>query len=290
MNNPAPSTDTASFIKSRSWRTFKKHKLALLGFIILSILIFLAVFAPLVAPYKPDTINLAKGYAPPSREHLLGTDRIGRDSLTRLIYGTRVSLIVGLGGVAVAGMIGMVLGSISGFIGGRIDKSLLKVSEIVICFPPLVLILMLVTIVGQSIRNIILIFGFTQWVSMYRLVRSLFLSLREEEFVEALEAFGVSKVSIMFRHMLPNTIAPLTVWMTLSLAGMILQEAGLSFLGLGVPTGIPSWGNLLYAAQELSVLKDRPWLWIPPGIMVSLAVLSINFLGDGLRDALNPRK
>lgn len=260
------------------------------GAFVLLLFIIIGIFAPFITRYEPDKIDLSKRYDPPSSEHLLGTDRIGRDYLTRLVYGTRVSLLVGLGGAGVAGLIGIVLGSISGFKSGVIDQALLKFSEVVSCFPAIILILMLVAIVGRSLLNIILIFGFTQWVSMYRLIRTLFISLREEEFVEALKAFGVSKTSIMFRHMLPNAVAPITVWITLTMAGMILQEAGLSFLGLGVPTGIPSWGNLLFAAQDLSVLKQRPWIWLPPGIVVSLTILSINFMGDGLRDALNPRK
>ena len=149
---------------------------------------------------------------------------------------------------------------------------------------------MIVTIVGQSLTNIIIIFGLLEWVGLYRLVRSLFLSLREKEFVEALEAFGVNKFSIMFNHMLPNAIAPIVVWMTLTLAGMILSEAGLSFLGMGVPLQVPSWGNLLNGSKDIRVLEEMPWLWIPPGIIITLAVLGINFLGDGLRDAFNPRQ
>jgi peptide/nickel transport system permease protein len=276
-----------TFFRSRVFCRFKKHKLAVLGFIILSGLILIAIFAPYLTPYKQNTIDLSKTLASPSREHLLGTDKIGRDFLTRLIYGSRVSLVVGLGGVFVAGFIGIILGSISGYMGGKTDIVLLKLSEIIMCFPRLILVLILVTIAGQSIRNIILTFGFLGWVSLYRLVRSLFFSLREEEFVEALKAFGVGKFSIMFRHILPNTLAPVIVWITLTLAGMILQEAGLSFLGLGVPSNTPSWGNLLNAAQELKILRDKPLLWIAPGLMISLAVLSANFLVDGLRDALD---
>lgn len=279
-----------SWFNSRAWRVFRKHKLANIGLVILVTFILLGAFAPVITVYDPNAMNLRNMYKPPTREHLLGTDRIGRDYMTRLIYGTRVSLSVGLGGVFVAALIGITLGGISGFIGGKIDAVLLKSSEMIICFPSLILILLLVTIVGQSVINIILIFGFTQWVSLYRLVRSLFLSLREQEFVEALKAFGVKRYSIMFRHMLPNAVAPITVWVTLSLAVMILEEAGLSFLGLGVPIDVPSWGNLLNTARDLRVLKDMPWLWVPPGIIISLAVLSINFLGDGLRDALNPKQ
>jgi peptide/nickel transport system permease protein len=276
--------------RGRIAQRFLNHRLAIAGLVMLSIVVFLAVFAPLLTPYTHDQINLKNKYLTPRAEHILGTDRIGRDLFTRIIYGARVSLTVGVGGVAIAAGIGIVLGGISGYFAGKFDRILLKVSEIVICFPPLILILMLVAIVGQSLRNIILIFGFTGWVGFYRLVRARFLSIREEEFVEALKAFRVKKISIMFKHMLPNTLGPITVSITLSLAGMILREAGLSFLGLGVPPPTPSWGNLMIAAQSIDVVRNHPFVWIAPGLFISITVLSINFIGDGLRDALDPHQ
>ncbi len=280
--------NTAIF-QSRQFRTFKKHKLAQFGAIMLGFFILVAVFADLIAPKDPNKMNLRHSYKSPSSEFFLGTDRIGRDYFSRLVHGTRVSLGVGLGGIGIATIIGIFLGGLSGYLGGKIDMFLLKLSELIICFPSIVLILMIVTIVGQSLLNLILIFGFLEWVGLYRLIRSLFMSLKEQEFVEALEAFGVRKFSIMFQHILPNAIAPVTVWMTLTLAGMILAEAGLSFLGMGVPLQVPSWGNLLNGAKDLRVLENYPWIWLPPGIFITLAVLSINFLGDGLRDAFNPK-
>ena len=275
--------------QSRQFRTFKKHKLAQFGAITLGFFILVAVFADLIAPKDPNKMNLRHSYKSPSSEFFLGTDRIGRDYFSRLVHGTRVSLGVGLGGIGIATIIGIFFGGLSGYLGGRIDMFLLKLSELIICFPSIVLILLIVTIVGQSLLNLILIFGFLEWVGLYRLIRSLFMSLKEQEFVEALEAFGVRRFSIMFQHILPNAIAPVTVWMTLTLAGMILAEAGLSFLGMGVPLQVPSWGNLLNGAKDLRVLENYPWIWIPPGIVITLAVLSINFLGDGLRDAFNPK-
>ena len=280
--------NTAIF-QSRQFRTFKKHKLAQFGAIMLGLFILVAIFADLIAPKDPNKMNLRHSYKSPSSEFFLGTDRIGRDYFSRLVHGTRVSLGVGLGGIGIATIIGIFLGGLSGYLGGKIDMFLLKLSELIICFPSIVLILMIVTIVGQSLLNLILIFGFLEWVGLYRLIRSLFMSLKEQEFVEALEAFGVRKFSIMFQHILPNAIAPITVWMTLTLAGMILAEAGLSFLGMGVPLQVPSWGNLLNGAKDLRVLENYPWIWLPPGIFITLAVLSINFLGDGLRDAFNPK-
>lgn len=276
--------------RSRILRRFRNHKLAMIGLVVFLIVLILAIFAPLVTRYDPNEINLRDKYLAPDSKHLLGTDRIGRDVLARVIFGARVSLLVGVGGVALAGAIGITLGGISGFLGGKLDRVLLKISEIIISFPALILILMLVAIMGQSLRNIILIFGFTGWVGFYRLVRARFLSIREEEFVEALKAFRISTFSIMFRHMLPNTLGPITVNVTLSLAGMILREAGLSFLGLGVPATTPSWGNLMMAAQSMDVVRNHPWLWIAPGLMISITVLSINFIGDGLRDALDPHQ
>ena len=278
-----------TIFQSRQFRTFKKHKLAQFGAITLGFFILVAVFADLIAPKDPNKMNLRHSYKSPSSEFFLGTDRIGRDYFSRLVHGTRVSLGVGLGGIGIATIIGIFFGGISGYLGGRIDMFLLKLSELIICFPSIVLILLIVTIVGQSLLNLILIFGFLEWVGLYRLIRSLFMSLKEQEFVEALEAFGVRKFSIMFQHILPNAIAPVTVWMTLTLAGMILAEAGLSFLGMGVPLQVPSWGNLLNGAKDLRVLENYPWIWLPPGIVITLAVLSINFLGDGLRDAFNPK-
>ena len=278
-----------TIFQSRQFRVFRKHKLAQFGAITLVFFILVAVFADLIAPKDPNKMNLRHSYKAPSSEFFLGTDRIGRDYFSRLVHGTRVSLGVGLGGIGIATIIGIFFGGLSGYLGGRIDIFLLKLSELIICFPSIVLILMIVTIVGQSLLNLILIFGFLEWVGLYRLIRSLFMSLKEQEFVEALEAFGVRKFSIMFQHILPNAIAPITVWMTLTLAGMILAEAGLSFLGMGVPLQVPSWGNLLNGAKDLRVLENYPWIWIPPGIVITLAVLSINFLGDGLRDAFNPK-
>ncbi len=278
-----------TIFQSRQFRVFKKHKLAQFGAITLVFFILVAVFADLIAPKDPNKMNLRHSYKAPSSEFFLGIDRIGRDYFSRLVHGTRVSLGVGLGGIGIATIIGILFGGLSGYLGGRIDIFLLKLSELIICFPSIVLILMIVTIVGQSLLNLILIFGFLEWVGLYRLIRSLFMSLKEQEFVEALEAFGVRKFSIMFQHILPNAIAPITVWMTLTLAGMILAEAGLSFLGMGVPLQVPSWGNLLNGAKDLRVLENYPWIWIPPGIVITLAVLSINFLGDGLRDAFNPK-
>jgi peptide/nickel transport system permease protein len=218
----------------------------------------------------------------------MGTDQIGRDIYTRILYGGRISIFVGLGSALGAALIGVSLGTYAGYRRGLLDATVMKVSEIMMSFPQIILVSILVTIVGQSLWNLLLIFILTGWPSMYRMARSQMLSIREQEYIQALQAFGINKFVISFKHMLPNAIGPIFVNITLSTAMFILQEAALSFLGLGVPLEQATWGNILNVAQDLNILRDAWWVWLPVGLVITIFVMAINFIGDGLRDAADP--
>jgi peptide/nickel transport system permease protein len=283
------SLESPSSQRWRVARAFARHRLAVAGLIVITLLAMAAVFAPAVATHDPYAIDLLAAGQPPSAEHWLGTDEVGRDVFSRLVYGARVSLSVGLVAVTIYTAIGMVLGAISGYFGGPVDGSIQRLTDTVMCFPPLIIIIAAVSITGPSIWNVMMIIGLLTWTGTCRLVRGQFLSLREREFVEAARAAGVSDLRLIVRHVLPNTLAPVMVSATFGVAATILTEAGLSFLGLGVQPPTPSWGNLINLAQSATILQTMPWLWAPPGILIAVAVLSINFIGDGLRDALDPR-
>jgi peptide/nickel transport system permease protein len=270
------------------WQRFRRHRVALVGAGILLILAAGAIAAPVVAGHDPYKVDISAYRTGPTPNHPLGTDSSGRDVFSRLLYAGRVSLSVGLVAVAIYTLIGVMLGAFSGFYGGRVDACVMRLADIVLSFPALILIITVVSVLGPSIYNIMLVIGLLGWPPIARIVRGLFLSLREREFVLASRTVGVSNGRIIFRHMLPNALAPVIVAATFGIANAILLEAGLSFLGLGVQPPTPSWGNMLTDAQSLTVLESMPWLWIPPGTMIALAVISINFLGDGLRDAFDP--
>jgi len=275
--------------KSRFWHNFKKHKLAMLGIVIMSLLIIIVVFAPILFPLEPYKTDLFNRGNTPDSENLLGTDLAGRDVLSRLIYGGRISLSVGIVSVSIYITIGIILGIISGYFGGIIDNIIQRFTEVVMTFPVIILIITIVSVVGPSIYNTMIVIGLTKWTNICRLVRGEVLSIKEREFVMGARALGSKTFRILYRHILPNIIAPIIVAGTMGLASAILLEAGLSFLGLGVPVPVPSWGNILYQARGLTTLESRPWLWIPPGILIGLSVISINFIGDALRDALDPK-
>lgn len=278
-----------SFWQSRFWRRFSRHRLAVLGCIVLLILIFAAVTAPWVAPYPPYQIDVKAIKQPPSAAHWLGTDGAGRDVLSRLIYAGRVSLSVGLIAAGIAITIGTVLGLISGFYGGRVDFWIMRLTDVMMTIPTLIIIITVVAAVGPSIYNIMIVLGVFGWPGTCRLVRGETLSLRERDFSLAARCLGVPTRRIVFRHILPNVVAPIVVAGTFFVAGAILSEAALSFLGIGVQIPTATWGNMLTDAQSLTVLEQMPWLWLPPGLMITITVLSINFIGDALRDALDPR-
>ena len=274
--------------RSRSVRKMMNNKLAMAGLIFVTIVILASVFAPLICRYDPLKIDLKNILQPPSRDHIIGTDKIGRDIFSRIVYGGRVSILVGLGSALLAAVIGVSIGAYTGYRGGWIDNMMLRLSEIVMAFPQIILVLLLVSIVGQGLSNLIIIFTLTGWGGMYRMTRAQMLSLREEEYVQALRAFGLGTLKICYKHILPNAIGPIVVNVTLSTAMFILQEAALSFLGLGVPLNIATWGNIVNVAQDLRILQFYWWLWVPAAVMISLFVLAVNFIGDGLRDSADP--
>ncbi|MGH2561680.1 MAG: oligopeptide ABC transporter permease [Thermomicrobiales bacterium] len=273
---------------ARSVRRFRRHWLAMTGLTVLVLLVLMAVFAPVIAG-DPNHGSLRLVRQGPQERHWLGTDGAGRDVWARLVYASRISLAVGLVSVAISTAIGLLLGSVAGFYGGKVDSVIMRFTDIILCFPTLLVILSVVTVLGPSIFNVMAVIGGFSWPSMCRLVRGQFLSLREQDFVLAARAIGSPMRGIIGRHLLPNVVAPVSVAITLGLASAILTEAGLSFLGLSVQVPTPSWGNMLFDATSVSVMENNWWLWIPPGLFIALAVLAINFVGDGLRDALDPR-
>lgn len=274
--------------QSRALRKFFANRLAVLGLVVFALILLASIFAPLITKYDPAMINLRSTLQPPSGEHLFGTDRLGRDIFARVLYGGRVSILVGFGGALGAALVGVSLGTYAGFRGGWLDKILMRISEAFMAFPQIILVLLLVSLLGQSLWNLLVIFTITGWGSVYRMTRSQMLSIREEEYVQALRAFGLNDALIAYKHMLPNAIGPIAVNITLSTAMFILEETSLSFLGLGVPLEIPTWGNILNAAQDLTILREAWWIWVPVGLVISAFVLSINFVGDGLRDSADP--
>jgi peptide/nickel transport system permease protein len=271
------------------WSRFRRHRLALGGTLVLMLLLALAALAPQVARHDPNRVDLLSVNAPPSAEHWLGTDRTGRDVFARVLYGGRISLSVGLVAVSISGIIGTVLGAFAGYFGGPVDQVIMRVTDIVMCFPTLIIIITLVSFVGPSIYNIMIAVGIFSWPALCRLVRAEFLRLRAMDYVLAAHCLGVRPHRIVFRHVLPNATGPIIVNLTFGVAGAILQETALSFLGLGVQQPTPSWGNMVQVATSFAAMEGTPWIWIPPAAMICIAVLAINYVGEGLRDALDPR-
>ena len=276
-------------IKKKVLVILGKNKLALIGFIVLMLFIILSILVPVITPYERDAIDLGMIETAPSRAHLLGTDELGRDVLTRLLYGGRVSLGVGLAATVLQLVIGVTLGAIAGYYGGIADSMIMRLVDIMMCFPFFVIAISMAAIMEPGVVSLVLIIGMLQWTNIARIVRVEILSLKQREFIEAGRVMGLNSFEMITRHLQPNLLAPLIVYTTLAIANGILLEAGLSFLGMGIRQPQPSWGNMLTAAQSMRVLQSQWWLWIPPGLMVFLTVLSINFLGDGLRDGLDPK-
>lgn len=284
---PAPAAEVGLW--AMAWRRFRHSPRAMAGLYLLLLLSLSAIFAPQIARQDRDRPNMAIVERAPSRDHWLGTDELGRDVFARLLYGGRVSLTVGLVAVSLYLTIGVFLGSIAGYYGGVIDNFIMRVTDVILVIPFFPLALTMAAVLGPSVYNTMIIIGLLGWTGICRLVRGEFLTLRKRDFVEAAVAEGARDLRIIFRHILPNAMAPIVVAATLGVAGAILSEAGLSFLGLGVQQPLPSWGNMLSTAISLKVLLLQPWLWIPPGLIIFLAVLAVNLVGDGLRDALDPR-
>lgn len=270
-----------------AWQRFKRHHVAILGLIILVLIALASIFAPLLAPYGVNQQDLFAQLQPPSDTHVLGTDNLGRDVLTRLLYGGRISLSIGIVAALISTVIGVIVGAVAGFFGGIVDNVLMRLVDLLLAFPAIFLLLILFSIIQASVFSVILFLGAFGWLYLARIIRGEFLSLREKEFVEAARSLGVSRRRMIIHHMLPNVIAPIIVTMTLGVAYNMIAEATLDFLGFGVPPDVPTWGNMLTGAEEYYMTV--PLLAVVPGVTLTIAILAINFVGDGLRDAFDPR-
>jgi peptide/nickel transport system permease protein len=280
-----------------AWKYFIKHRLAVLGAITVIILIIGCIIGPGISPYDVEKSSLRIRYQPPSLEHPFGTDDLGRDMLTRLLFGGRISLSIGILSMGLAVVIGVTIGSIAGFYGGKLDNLLMRFTDLMLTIPRLFLLILMAVILRSidwpylqeagGIAAIVIVIGILSWMSIARLVRGAFLSLREKEFVEAARSLGLSNFRIIVRHILPNAMSPVIVAATLGVAGAIITESGLSYLGFGVQPPTPTWGNMLRNAQD-EMLRGNMWMAVFPGLMIFITVLAINYMGDGLRDALDP--
>ena len=282
-----PVSNPSNTYNKQLLKRFAKHKLAMISLIFLCVIILLAVLAPAIAPFDPNRTTGGFSKAP-DVAHWLGTDQVGRDVLSRLLYGTRISLTVGFLATLISTVIGVVLGLIAGYFGGWIDMVIMRFTDMVMSFPYILLVLVAAAIFGPGLTNIVLILGFVDWPGVARLVRGNVLSLRETNFVKSAEVAGMPKRYILFSEILPNTIAPILVYATSVFALSILDEAALSYLGMGVLPPTASLGNMLNGAESLTILTSKPWLWIPAGSLIILLALAINFIGDALRDAVDP--
>ncbi|GGI45482.1 peptide ABC transporter permease [Paenibacillus marchantiophytorum] len=271
------------------WLRFARHKLAVAGLFVTLLLVVIAILAPLISPHDPKEVT-AIFSAKPSAVHWLGTDQVGRDVLSRLIYATRVSLIVGFVTVSLYVTFGTLVGIVSAYFGGWLDMAVMRITDMFMAFPFLMVTLVIISVLGSNMTTIILVLALFSWPGVARLVRGSVLSIKQLDYVKAGVALGLSTPRILFQHIFPNAIGPIIVNATFGIASAIMSEAGLSFLGMGVKPPTASWGNMLTDAQSLTVLTDQPWLWVPPGAMILFTVLAINFVGDGLRDALDARQ
>lgn len=270
-------------------RRFMRNKLAMTGFIVLLIITAMAIFAPVVTQYSPNQIDLRARGQSPSLEHWFGTDRTGRDVYTRTVYAGRISLLVGVLAVSISVVVAAVLGACAGFFGGKVDSIIMRFTDVMMTFPPVVIFVAVAAAAGPGLRNTILVIGLLFWMVPCRLVRAKVLSVRESEYISAARAIGVPTGRILAVHTIPNVLDVLIVYATLGIANAILLEAGLSFLGVGIQPPTSSWGNMLNVARNINTLESQPWLWVPPGVAIILTVLAVNLMGDGLRDALDPR-
>ncbi|MEW6262734.1 MAG: oligopeptide ABC transporter permease [Thermodesulfobacteriota bacterium] len=292
MNGPQAaggSPSTGRSFGSMSRRRFLRHKVAVVGAVTVVLIVGLALSAPLIAPHDPNHVDIMMAREGPSHLYFLGTDGVGRCVLSRLIYGSRISLSVGLVAVSIYVVIGTILGAVAGYFGGWVDMIISRLIDAVLSFPVLMLILVIVGTLGPSTFNIMIVLGLLGWPEVARIVRGQTLAVREELYVLSSVAAGAGSTRIIVKDVLPNILSPIIVNATFGVARAILIEAGLSFLGMGVQPPTASWGNMLNDAQSLSILESMPWMWVPPGLMIFIATISINFVGDGLRDALDPK-
>ncbi|CCQ94069.1 oligopeptide transporter subunit; membrane component of ABC superfamily [[Clostridium] ultunense Esp] len=266
-----------------------------MALIILGIIILAVILAPLLTVHDPYELNMTNTNQPPSREHKLGTDELGRDNLSRVLHGGKVALQVGIFAVVIEVILGTLIGGIAGYYGGWVDNILMRITEVFMSFPFLPLVITISAVVGvrispeQKMYLVMVILGVLSWPGLARIVRGQILSLREQEFVLAAKALGIRNTKIIWRHLIPNTVGYIVVNATIGVASAILQESALSFLGLGVAPPVPTWGNLIQYARDMYNLQHRPWLWIPPGLLIFATVMCINLIGDGLRDAIDPK-
>lgn len=269
------------------WRALSKNRLALVGGAVVVLLVIMAVAAPFLAPHDPNKPDVKRILDPPSQRHWLGTDQVGRDVFSRMLYGARVSLAVGFVSVGIATAIGIALGAAAGYHGGMVDAAVMRLVDLMLVFPRFFLLLAVLAFLKPSIWTIMAVIGLTGWMGVARLVRAEFLALKEREFVIWSQSIGAGALRIIWRHILPNAMAPVLVAMTLGVPAAILTESGLSFLGLGVRPPYATWGNILNDGKE--VIELAWWLSVYPGIAILVTVLSYNLLGEGIRDALDPR-
>ena len=278
------------------WRRFRRHPGAMAGLFVLSLVILAIIFASF-SPYDPEKSEILNRLQPPSWKHPMGTDPLGRDMLTRVLYGGRVSMLVGVTVVAISLSIGIPIGAVAGYFGGWVDNLLMRITDVALTLPSLLVLILLSVILHEveipllkrsSPVTIALVIGLLSWMTVARLVRASFLTIREMDFITAARSVGAGNFRIMTRHILPNAVGPVIVESTLEIGYAIMQESGLSFLGFGIQPPTPSWGNLLSNAQEH--LAKHPWLAIFPGLMIFLVIISVNYIGDGMRDALDPFK
>lgn len=270
-------------------KRFVNHRLAVAGMVVLLILILTVAFLPMLMKLDPYTTGNDLPYSKPTEKLILGTDNTGRDNFARLVYGGRVSLLVGLLSTIISVGIGVPLGLVAAYYGKWVDAIIMRLVDVFISFPAIILILVVVSVVGPSMWSVILVMGVMGWPQFTRLIRGNVLSIQQKEYVESARAIGAKDIRIIGHYLLPNSVTPIIVAATFRVAGAILQESSLSFLGMGVQPPQASWGNMLNGAQSLMVLTARPWVWLPPGVMLIITICCVNFIGDGLRDALDPK-
>ncbi|HLR74586.1 MAG TPA: oligopeptide ABC transporter permease [Virgibacillus sp.] len=269
---------------------FMQNKLAVLGVIILTLIVLMAIFAPFLTSHDPTKSDLMLVENKPSAEHILGTDGSGRDNFARLLYGSRISLIVGFSAMLFTLFFGIVTGAAAGYYGGKIDAIIMRLADLIYALPFFVLALTIIALVEEvTIGIFVTIIAITTWPNLARIIRGLFLSLREQEFILSARAIGAGDLRIIFKHFIPNAMGPIVVNATLMMATMIIVESGMSFIGMGIPQPTPTWGNMISEAQNIRILRNHPEAWIPPGLFILITVLAINFIGDGLRDAFDPK-
>ena len=269
-----------------AWGQFKRHKIALIAIFVFSIIAVLCFLAPTIAPYEFDGIDLKYRKAPPSIAHYMGTDSLGRDMYTRILFGGRISITIGIFSAVVGTLTGVLIGTLAGFYGGKLDNALMRFTDIAYSIPSLPLLIVLSSYTDSAVPTMVLVIGGLSWMSTARVVRASVLSLKEKEYIEAAVSIGTKQFSLIMRHVLPNIIGPIIVGATLGVGNAIIIESSLSFLGLGVQPPTPTWGNMLQESQ--ATMATEPWLTIFPGVAILLIVLCVNFIGDGLHDALDP--